>query len=351
MEIRRRIFYFCYDHNRPSGGQKHTYQHVDILNEAGLDAVVVHAKPGTRLTWFENRTRVTTLPEAMAEFNAARDVWVLPEDLGQHIHKFSGAKVIFDKNLYHGFAALGNPGPIQYPQLSAEVAAILAVSDHNVRHLRFAYPRANVIRVYSSIRGDLFRFRPWAEKKPRVLTIGKAVPQLLAIYHTLMARSAAGLSRANQFEWTMLTNSTEAETAGLMGEAVAVVFTSIEEGLPRFVIEALASGCVAVALSSGPLVELLRSGPRFHPGDAISAVEFLEKLCADFPERPEPYLDQIAAGRKVAAEFTRERQIQSVLEAWHRIDRLLEEREDPRAQLDMEWQQCQGEHLQEVTTI
>ena len=36
------IFYLAYSHNRPTGGQKNTYRHVDILNELGYRAFIVH---------------------------------------------------------------------------------------------------------------------------------------------------------------------------------------------------------------------------------------------------------------------------------------------------------------------
>ena len=54
----RRVFYHCYDDPKPTGGQKHTYQHVDVLNRCGFDAYIVHHTPGFRLTWFDNDTRV-----------------------------------------------------------------------------------------------------------------------------------------------------------------------------------------------------------------------------------------------------------------------------------------------------
>src|SRR3954471_22628081 len=94
--MKGRIYYFCYDHNRPTGGQKHTYEHVDILQAAGMEAFAVHREPGLRLTWFENDTPVKPLPEVIADFQSVRDYWVLPEDLGPRITAFPGRKVIFN---------------------------------------------------------------------------------------------------------------------------------------------------------------------------------------------------------------------------------------------------------------
>ena len=51
--------YFCLpDYDVPSGGFRVVYRHVDILNEAGIPAAVLHCRAGFRCTWFENQTRV-----------------------------------------------------------------------------------------------------------------------------------------------------------------------------------------------------------------------------------------------------------------------------------------------------
>ena len=55
--------YFCApDWNVPAGGIRVFYRHVDILNEAGIPAAVLHRRAGFRCTWFENHTRVVGEP-------------------------------------------------------------------------------------------------------------------------------------------------------------------------------------------------------------------------------------------------------------------------------------------------
>lgn len=52
------LFFLSPDDNSPVGGIKVLYRHVDILNENGFQAAIVHTKKGFRCTWFENQTRV-----------------------------------------------------------------------------------------------------------------------------------------------------------------------------------------------------------------------------------------------------------------------------------------------------
>jgi hypothetical protein len=238
---------------------------------------------------------------------------------GLKINGFSGRKVIFNKNLYHGFRALGLKGPDTYPYLNPEVMAVFAVSDHNARHLRFAYPGIDVFRVYTSIRSDIFRYRSWAQKRPRIVTIAKAAPQLLTIYHTLMSRAVAGLNNASAFEWIFVEDRSEQEMAKLLGSAVAVVFASVEEGLPRFLLESLASGCVVIAFKTGALKECLPEYCRFDFCDSIEAVSALERVLADFPSSAALYEPQIMQGVEIVRAFTRERQVRSVIDAWDAI--------------------------------
>jgi len=52
-----RVFYFCYDHQRSTGGQKQMYRHVDILNSNGYQAFAVHTRKGFHLEWFKEKVK------------------------------------------------------------------------------------------------------------------------------------------------------------------------------------------------------------------------------------------------------------------------------------------------------
>jgi hypothetical protein len=53
-----RIFALTPEPRAPTGGIRAIYRHVDVLNENGFSAYVVHPDPGYRASWFENDTRV-----------------------------------------------------------------------------------------------------------------------------------------------------------------------------------------------------------------------------------------------------------------------------------------------------
>jgi hypothetical protein len=73
-----KIFYLAYDH-AVSGGERHVYDHVDLLNKAGFDAYVLHTEPGYRHTWFPNSTRAIDFRSLWTVYDERLDYLVLPE--------------------------------------------------------------------------------------------------------------------------------------------------------------------------------------------------------------------------------------------------------------------------------
>jgi hypothetical protein len=313
-----RIFYYCYSHNRPTGGQKHTYTHVDILNKHGFDAVVFHPTDAFRLTWFDNDTRVIGISEFRRCHDPHRDYIVLPEDLGRDIRRFPGRKVVFNKNVFHGYASLGlfDATPDEY--CSKEIVAVLTVSEHNRQHVAHAYPHQLVRVVHPAIREDVFAWRALSEKKPQIACIPKNQKWLATLYHTVQSRAARGLNRGKAFRWVVLGNHSERETAEILADSAMFIFLSVTEGLGRMPLEAMSCGCLVVAWPYGPLQETLPSCVRFEFGGVLDMVTFIERVMDAYP-RLDEWERVAAAGRAMARSYSVERQEQSVLAAWRDI--------------------------------
>lgn len=314
-----KIFYFCFSHNRPTGGQKDTYKHVDILNSAGFESYVFHLSRGFRVTWFENNTRVVGPEEFTRLYNAQSDYIVLPEDLGAKISSFPGRKVIFNKGIYLGFRAFGSEKLKSYPYLDPDVLAVLTVSNQNAEHLKFAYPFVDVIRVYSEIDTKVFAYTPLDRKKPRISCIPKAHGQLLTLYHILHSRAEQNLNQLDAFDWTFIQSMSERDVAKTLQESLVFVFLSTEEGLPRTPIEAMSCGCLLACYREGPLRECLPAAFQFETGDIVGVAKYIELIAKSLPSRLSEWEPLALAGRELALSHSSERQRISVLEAWERI--------------------------------
>jgi glycosyltransferase involved in cell wall biosynthesis len=315
----RKIFYHCFDTNARGGGQKHTYQHVDILCAHGFDAYIVHETPGYRLDWFRNQTRVISRQDCDALLDPAQDYVVLAETVGSDIAAYPGRKVIFNKNLYHGFAALENTPDAVDPYVHPDVVAAFAVSEHNAAHLRFAYPRLTVCHVIPGIDLDRFTFRPIEQKQPQIAVIGKATTQLAVLFHTLRARMQAGVNQLGAFSHVVLGTQCEDEVVRVLQESLMLVFLNVQEGLGRLVLEAEACGCLPIAYRAGPLLETLPPGWGIEYGDHIAAVRQIEAIAASWPHDLARWRDVTSAGRAVAQRYSLDRQAQSVVTAWQEI--------------------------------
>jgi hypothetical protein len=314
-----RIFYHCYDNDTPSGGQKHMYQHVDVLNRNGIESYVLHGKPNYRLTWFENETPVVDFEGFRRMVDEQRDYVVVSENVGSRIDRLPCRKVVFNKNLFYGYNSLRPAAINLYDR--RDVVAAMAVSDHNLNSLRFAHPQLTIFRVYTDARPERFPYRPIVEKQREIVSIVKPQRsfQTLAIYHTLESRSRKGLVPGGAAQWTFLANNTEIEVAEILSRSLMLVFLSAEEGLPRLPLEGMLCGCLVAGYAAGPVKELLLPELSCEYADPIGAVQVIERILA-LHSAGDGLLDELSArGRIVALRFNRERQNNSVCDAWRQI--------------------------------
>jgi glycosyltransferase involved in cell wall biosynthesis len=317
-----RIYYYGYDHSFPVGGQKDTYQHVDILNRAGFDAYVAHTKIGYRLDWFENDTRIAYLDEIRETFDPSLDFMVAPEDIGPAIDELPGRKVIFNKNLFGGFITCGRRLPDYYDCQRPDVVAILTVSQHNRAHIEFTYPHVPVLLVDYDLRSEQFPFRALSSKRPVIACSPKAPKHILPVFHMIRSRGIAGLNRNKNFGWVVLENMSERQVASVLGEALLLVFLSIEEGLPRLPLEAMSSGCLIAAYGQGPLQEYLPKEYSFECGDILSVAQFIESVMNAYPAGLARFDEVTRDARRTAEMYSTERQESTVVQAWETILRL-----------------------------
>jgi hypothetical protein len=314
------IYYFAFSHDRPTGGNKHTYRHVDLLNEAGLRAVAFHADPGfQRYAWFDNDTPVVGPVEFARSFRPARDFLVLPEDLGARMLQFPGRKVVFNKNIYLGARALGRGPATTDPYLDPTVTAAFAVSDHNAAYLRHAYPGLPVHRVQAEIDGRRFLPLPLGQKRRWIATNAKAPGEVLSLLHLLRARSQRGHNQLADFEWQFLEGRTEQEVADVLKQSLLFVFLSTEEGLARMPAEAMSCGCLVVAYDVGGQREYLLPASRFEVGDFLGMAARIERIAAALPEQLPALQAEADAGREAVARYSFGAQRESVLAAWSAI--------------------------------
>jgi glycosyltransferase involved in cell wall biosynthesis len=269
------IVFCCPDTARPSGGVRAIYRAVDLLNDAGLDAAVLHRRADFRCDWFVNATRVVHPPVEVG----GDDVLVVPEAFTpgdvQRL-PFGVPKVVFNQNAYRTFwSASRRDGVVDATTADhPDVAAVVAVSEHDRAMLERALPRVRVVRLHHWIDGDVFRAGADA-REHRIVAMPRKRPHDFRLLADLL--HARGVLDGD-WELVTLEGRPEAEVADELGRAALFVALGRDEGFGLPVAEALACACPVVGFHGGGGRELFgRDGAvAVDDGDVAALADWID---------------------------------------------------------------------------
>src|SRR5690349_1908527 len=142
------IYVLCPDHDEPRGGIRKLYRHVDILNEHGFSASILHKRRGFRCTWFNNRTKIAYFSDIILSNRYSQsDYLVVPEIYGPAIANIARGikKVIFNQSGYYTFLNYSlEKRDLQTPYFDDEVIAAIVVSEDSRNYLQHVFPKLKV---------------------------------------------------------------------------------------------------------------------------------------------------------------------------------------------------------------
>ena len=234
-------WFICPDFERPSGGIRKLYRSVDILNDAGLQAAIVHQRRGFRCTWFEHQTRIVSAKRAVV---SQRDVIVVPEIYGRSICDLPRGvrQVIFNQNAYLTLASLVGERGATAPYIdNPDLSAVLVVSEDSARIVEYAFPGIRVQRLRPGLDPALHH-PPEDQKRRRIAYMPrKRAREAAQVLNLLRLRGVL-----DGWEVIAIDRRTEAEVADLLRTAqIFLSFGQLEGfGLPP--LEALACGCLVI---------------------------------------------------------------------------------------------------------
>jgi hypothetical protein len=306
------VYYCVPDYDIPAGGMRVAYRHVDILNDAGISAAVLHRRAGFRCSWFENQTRIA----------GSRDTVIGPEDLV--VVSEVAISLLRGLDPEHRFVVFNQSGHLTWerePQDEVDrytnnpaLAAILVVSSHSLEMMRYAAPSANVVRLHNSI--DPGRFFPGASRPRQVISYMprrafEEARQVLGILH------GHGVLRG--WEVRPLKDLTEDQVAEGLRSTTIFLSLAYQEGFGLPAAEAMACGAYAVGFHGFGGREYFR--PEFshpvEPGDVLglahATAEAIER------ERLEPGWCQArgaAAAKFIATEYSPDREQRDVVRTY-----------------------------------
>lgn len=233
------VYFLTPDHPTPVGGIRVIYRHVDILNACGIEASVLHRKPGFSCNWFEHKTRVADVASILIGRN---DLLVVPEvDIRVLENVPSGIRrVIFNQNSHLTWKQ-GADQVAQFYAAGPDLAAILCVSEHNEKMLRGAFPTSPVRRLHLGI--DPAIFNPGKGPRPRRIAYMPRRGQDDARQVLAMLR---GRGLLEGWEVLALDGLPHEEIAARLKTARIFLAFTRQEGFGLPAAEAMACGCYVV---------------------------------------------------------------------------------------------------------
>jgi hypothetical protein len=279
-----KVLYLCPDLDRPSGGVRNIYRHVESLNTTGIPATVVHARDGFSCTWFKHNARIAA---ASTVTLSQQDVLVVPEWYGPCLAALPiGPRiVIFNQGAYHTFNDahktfndLGNTAA-PYREIPG-LEAVLVVSHDNADYLRFAFPELRLALVRNAI--DPVMYHLPAERARRRIALmphrrpgdARQVLRLLTAHGSL-----------KDWDVVVIEGYSETEAASLLRSCAIFLSFSAQEGFGLPPAEAMACGCYVVGFPGLGGREYFR--PEFSsPVEDGDGLAFARAAAAALAENP-----------------------------------------------------------------
>ena len=258
------VYYLSPSEQRPSGGVKVIYQHVDVLNSMGVSAAVLHQPDGFRCTWFENQTKVVSAREIRFH---ADDILVVPECYGAGLHYLPAQirTVIFNQGPHHTFDRIdvaGSGATSPYAKLE-NLIGFLTVSDDGAELLRYAFPSTPVAVARNVIDPAVFRPRTGPAAHRIGYIPSRRPEEVHQLRHIVRAQERSGLAGWDLVE---ISGRTEAQVADIMRSCGVFLSLSDRDGFGLPPAEAMASGCYVVGYPGG-------GGREFFDPEYCSPVE------------------------------------------------------------------------------
>jgi glycosyltransferase involved in cell wall biosynthesis len=299
------VYYLCAGFDKPTGGNRTIYRHVDALNAAGLPAFVVHHQSGFACSWFEHNTPVLGASEVTL---TPRDILVVPEFYGPSLDKlpFGPRVVIFNQNAYRTFVGVSSKAPGAPYRDVPGIEAILAVSHDNVDYLRYAFPGFRVERVRNAV--DSRIFHPLATSPGRRLAVMPRRREADCAQVLQLLRARGWL---DSWEVVRIDGLSEHETAEALRSCAIFLSFSEQEGFGMPPAEAMACGCYVIGFTGLGGREIFdpETSTLIEEGDVLAFAKAVERaLRADEEELQTMRRRALAASARILDEYSLERQ-------------------------------------------
>ena len=303
-----RIAYLCWPASEISGGIKAAFQHVELLREAGLDAIVA-TEDGQRPRWFETDAPVHTLAGI-----GETDVLVFPENNPRLLERFAAGrqrKLVFCQNPYYVFQGLA--GRASFADFGVD--AMLCPSLTVVRFCGLRFP--GLPAHYTPFFIDERRFaRGGSPKALQIACTPRKRALEMGAIHDLFRGTHPEFAHLH---WNVLQGANEATVAQVLGASAVYLGLARLEAHGMTTLEAMASGCLVAGFSGvagGSDSATAANGFWAAEDDVLGCTEALARAVRLAASGGSEYEAMLHAGRQTAWAYRREEAARHLLAFW-----------------------------------
>ena len=238
-------YYLMPEASRPQGGVRVAYRHVDLLNEMGWSAAVLHRADGHRADWFENTTRVESSRSLRFRAN---DLLVLAEWFGPSMAELDprARVLVFNQGAYITFdgLALDGTGPGSPYADVPRLEGIMTVSSDSADLLGLSFPSAKIDVVRPVVDASVFHPTPEAADRVLAYAPSRRPDELHLLLHML---------RAVGVDWPLvpIRGMSEREVARTLQRSAIFLSLSDRDGFGLPPAEAMACGAYVIGYTGG----------------------------------------------------------------------------------------------------
>jgi hypothetical protein len=324
----KKVYYYQPCPDFPAGGPRISYRHVDVLNQNGIPAAILHPKSGYRYPFASTNTKIEYVKD-LDEKNIR--VLVLPEFHGYSLNEgiltneadYLGSKllsrfnktkslaetkfhlpkcpkIILNQNSYYTFQNYPlNESIKQTIYTHPDTLGIFCVSEDNQNYLKLAFPDRPIHRIVYSHDFEIFKFSE-SKKLQCAYMPRKNIRDIEQVLSIIKLRG-----NLNDFKFIPVDQLPTSRVSEILKESQFFLSFGDPEGCPMPPVEAMLSGCTVIGYHGRGGTEYWKPEFSFpiERGDIITFVKAIEECAVILRKSPE----ELKRRARAADSFIREK--------------------------------------------
>lgn len=335
------IYFICPDNKEPIGGIKQLYRQVDILNNNGFNAYIIHKRKLFRHNWFENNTKIIYSRFVFDEIDKLsgrkskifkaylkkgvnsldpNGILIIPE---LHRPKICNLlkgmrKVVFNQNCYYTFKNFEiNTFDNNIIYNSPDLLGVIVVSENSKKYLNLAFEDLNIFRIKLGINSTKFFYDSSIKKRQIAFMPRKLSEEIVQVINILRYRN-----KIKNWNFIPIDNKNENEVAQILNESLMFLSFNDKEGFGLPPAEAMSSGCLVIGYTGegGGEYFLEDFSCKIPKGNIIQYVETIEKIIMEYDNNPLDFTKkQEMASNYIKNNYSLEIENESIISCWNSL--------------------------------